>query len=48
MKLHWIVLMSIKQKTICDYINGHHMQYINVGNIFNYIYNFGPPGTCLC
>ena len=32
---------------ICCYINGHHKQYIQADIIFNYMFHFGLPGTCL-
>ena len=32
----------------CDYINGPRKQYyIQVDITFNYMFHFGPPGTCL-
>ena len=40
--------VSFPQKqTIFDYINGHRKQYIQADIIFNYMFHFGLPGTCL-
>ena len=36
----------LKKSQFCS-INGHPKQYILVDTIFNYIFHFGLPGTCL-
>ena len=36
----------LAQSIFC-YIHGHHKQYIQVDIIFNYMFLFGFPGTCL-
>ena len=35
------------EKSIFCYINGHHKHYILADTIFDYIFHFGLPGTCL-
>ena len=42
-----VYFQVLLDKSIFCYINGHHKQYIQVDIIFNYMFHFGLPGTCL-
>jgi len=43
-RVHFRVFL---EKYIICYINGHHKQYVLVDTIFNYMFYFGLPATCL-